>query len=54
MTDNLNDSIYKKAQNNEDSLVSAEAQEESDFVEPDPTPVQLDIPAAAQSMEVDF
>ena len=56
MTDNLNDSIYKKAQNNDDSIISAGAVDEPDYDEPIPTPVKIvDAPAAVhQSMEVDY
>ena len=56
MTDNLNDSIYKKAQNNDDSIISAGAVDEPDYAEPIPTPVKIvDAPTAVhQSMEVDY
>ena len=42
MTDNLNDSIYKKAQNNDDSIISVGADDEPDFVEPIPTQEKKD------------
>jgi hypothetical protein len=46
MSDNLNDSTYKKAQNNDNSIISAGAPDEADYAEPEPTPVKFEIPAA--------
>ena len=42
MTDNQNDSTYKKAQNNDDSIISIGAPEEPDYAEPQPTPMKID------------
>jgi len=42
MTDNQNDSTYKKAQNNDDSIISLGAPEEPDYAEPLPTPMKID------------
>lgn len=52
MTDNLNESTYKKAQNNDDSIISVGAVEEPDYAEPQPTPNKIDIQMPS-NMEVD-
>lgn len=52
MTDNLNDSTYKKAQNNDDSIISIGAPEEPDYAEPQPTPLKIDF-ILPVNMEVD-
>lgn len=42
--DNLYESTYKKAQNNDNSIISAGPGEEPDYAEPQPTPLKIDIP----------
>jgi hypothetical protein len=52
MTDNFNDYTEKKAQNNDDSIISVGAAEEPDYAEPQPTPNKIEIQMPS-NMEID-